>query len=362
MWILFRIVILCAGFYLRYANVFRKRFDFKAKLHSRTGYSIVDSKHKGKTVEYCLAVELKSDTVFKISRETKANRILKAAGFASEIQTGDTAFDGQYYVGSDHRIFNQALCGDSTIRNLIHDIITKNPSVDSIICDGQALYVTSKTEIDPHDDIVEMLQKFSEKIKSFASTSRFQAYNDPYFYKLLVFESVFWALLGYAFEAYIELMIADRLVLYSPFKVFIPGFVTGLAIAGLLGFLFFKFFQDSARSHYILIGNLTLVLIGSPFWGTKTFVDLNRLFDKSAVQAETIRIVRKEVRVHRSNKGGTSYTYHFHLSTPDASGRKALQVSTDVFASAEQGNEVEIKSRSGAFGYPYRISVNNIEL
>lgn len=362
MWILARLIILFGGFYIRYANVFRRRFDFKATLVSGTAYSVVHSKHKGKTVGYFLAVPLESDTVFKITKENETNRLLKSVGFASEIQTGDVAFDGQYYIGSDHLLFNQALRGDPAIRKLIHDIIMSNHIIDSIVCDGHALYVQGKSEIYPHDDVVEMLQKLSEKIKPIAHTSKFQAYKDPFIFKLLIFESVVYALTGYAVEAFMEHMFTDMYKLVTPFRIFIPGTLTGLALVAVLFVLFFKFFRESARSHLVFVVNLVVLLCGTPFWGTKTFVDLNYYLDKSPVITESIEILRKQVRVHRSRKGGTSYTYHWYTNTPEGVGSDGIQVSRDVYESANEGDNVEIKTRKGAMGYPYRTSMNNIEL
>lgn len=362
MWIIIRIIILIGGFLIRYANVFRKRFKFEAKLNSGTAYSVEHSKHKGKTTEYCLAVELESDTVFEITKESEFNRILKNVGFASEIQTGDAAFDGQYYIGSDHLLFNQALRADPAIRKLINDIIVSSQVIKAIICDGKSLYIKSKSEIYPHDEIVEMLHKLSEKIKPIANTSKFQAYKDPYIAKLVIFESVLLALLFYAFEAFFEHMMVDQFSLANPIKIFVPGFMTGLAIVGVLGFFFFKMFRESARSHILLIGNLVILLVGTPFWGTKTFVDLNQALDKSTVSSETVEIMRKEIRVHKSSKGGRSYTYHWYVNTPEGASSDGMKVPYDVYVTAEQGDHVEIKSRKGAFGYPYRASINNVEL
>lgn len=362
MWILARLIILIGGFYIRYTNVFRKRFNFDKK-QANIFYGVLESKHKGKIVEYCLAVPIETDTVFKISREHKTNRFLKAVGFASEIQTGDMDFDERYYIGSDHFHFNHALRKDPAIRQLIHDLIAIHFKNDSIVCDGRALYVKSKTTIFETERTVEMLEKLSEKIKPIAQASKFQAYKDPFIFKLLVFESMLFALAGYALEALFEYVITDQYVLVNSAGVFIPGTITGLIIIAALMAIFFKFFQESSRSHFILIGNILFLLIGAPLWGTKTFIDLNQSLDKSAMQSRIIRIERKQIQVHRSRKGGKSYTYHWHYSDPQGYGQgDSMKVTLAVFNSANEGENVEIKTRKGAFDYPYRISVNNIEL
>lgn len=362
MWILARLIILIGGFYIRYTNIFRKRFKFDQQ-HSNISYSVLESKHNGKIIEYCLAVPIETDTVFKISKENETNRFLKSVGFASEIQTGDMAFDDRYYIGSDHFHFNHALRKDPAIRELIHDLIVVHLMNESIICDGRALYIKSKTTIIEYERTIEMLQKLSEKIKPIAQTSKFQAYKDPFIFKLLIFESVLFALGCYAFEAFFEYLMTDQYVMVDSFGIFAPGTITGLIIIGALIAVFFKFFRESSRSHFILIGNIVFLLIGAPFWGTKTFLDLNQSLDKSQVQSQTIHIERKEIQVHRSRKGGKSYTYHWYYSDQQGYGdNDSMKVALDVFNSVNEGDNVEIKTRKGAFNYPYRISINNIQL
>lgn len=363
MWILARLIILIGGFYLRYTNIFRKRFKFDQKLSSDISYSILESKYKGKIAEYCLAVPIETDTVFEITRENKTNHFLKSVGFTSEIQTGDVAFDDQYYIGSDHFHFNRALRNDPAIRQLIHDIVADNWMLESIICDGRALYVKSSSVIIEYERAVEMLHQLSEKIKPIAQTSKFQAYKDPFIFKLLIFESLLFALGCYAFESFFEYLITDQFILVDSFEVFAPGTITGLIIIGALIVTLFKFFRESSRSHFILVGNLVFLLMGAPFWGTKTFVDLNQSWDKSPVQRQTIHIDRKEIREHRSRKGGRSYTYHWYYSDLQGYGESdSMKVSYSVFNSANEGDSVEIKTRNGAFNYSYRLSINNIKL
>lgn len=52
MWILARLIILVGGFYLRYINFFRKRFEFTKTLPSNIAYAVYEFKHKGKVTEF----------------------------------------------------------------------------------------------------------------------------------------------------------------------------------------------------------------------------------------------------------------------------------------------------------------------
>ena len=362
MWIIIRLVVLVAGFLIRYTNIFRKKFKFSTPLQSGKMYAVQTSTHKGKVVAYYLGVELETDTVFEITRESSFNRFLKSVGFASEIQTGDIAFDEKFYVGSDHFHFNRALREDPVIRGLIHDIVAKSYLVESIICDGHTLYIKSKAVIEPHVELVQMLHELGEKIKPIAKTSKFQAYKDPFIFKLLIFESVLFALMFYAFEVFIEMVMVDQYSLVTPFKAYIPGTITGLIIVGILTAVFYKFFRESARSHFVFIANAFILLFSMPFWGTKTFIDFNRSLDKSPVSTEKIVVERKEIVVTRSRKGGKNYTYYWHYRLPYADSSERLSVPRDIYNSVSENDEVEIKMRNGAFDYPYRISINNIEL
>lgn len=363
MWIIIRLAALSIGFLVRYLNLFRKRFSFNEMLASGEKYGLIKSTHKGNLIGYYIGVPLETDTIFEISRELGTHTYLKSIGLIGEIQTGDTEFDEKYYIGSDHYYFNRALRADPAIRKLIHQLMDNSYSISSIICDGHALYINSKLVIDPPDTIVKLLQPLAEKIKLVAQTSKFSSYKDPYVYKLLIFESILFALVFYAFEVFFEHTIFSKFYLESPYKVFIPGTVTGLIIVGGFAAIFYKLFRDSSRSHFIIAGNFVMLLLGSPVWGTKTFIDLNMALDKSPVVTQSLVISNKEIQEHRRSKGGRYYTYHWYYTDPKANGEQgSIEVPYDVYISANENEKIEIKTRKGAFNYLYRLSINNIEL
>lgn len=365
MWIIVRLIVLVIGFYIRYLNLFRKRFSFTDRSSSNAQYGVIRSTHKGRLVAYYLGVPLETNTIFEITREKDSNKILKRWGLSAEIQTGDGQFDEQYYIGSDHVHFNQVLRADPVVRKLIHDIISTHSSLESIICDGHSLYIHSKLIEIPADAVADKLHKLADKIRPIASTSKLQSYKDPFILKLLVFESMLFALIFYAVESFFEHNIVDRYSLDSPYEAFIPGTLTGLIIVGLLVVIFFKFFKESARSHFILTGNLVILLCGSPFWGTKTFIDLNHALDKSPLIVEKVVLNRREVQEHRGSKGRRYYSYHWYYrpaGSPETFPEQSVTLPRNVFESADDGDQVVLTSRKGAFNYPYRVSINNFNM
>ena len=366
MWIVARLVIFIGSFLIRYLDMFRLSIKFDEKTSSGIEFGDITSKHKGNIVAYYVGVPLTVDVVFKIAAEKDFNRILKRWGLSSEIQTGDVSFDDQYYIGSDHLYFNRALCADKQIRHFIHEIMSKYPTIQEIVCDGHKIYIKSKAKaIEPNLEVVELLHKLAEKIKPVSQVSKFQSYKDPYVFKLLIFESISFALLFYAFESFFEIMVVDHYALEAGYEIYIPGAVFGLVVVTLLVLAFIKLFRESARSHYILSINIIIILCSSPFWGTKTFIDLNKYLDKSTVVEKRIVIDRKEVKTHRSRRGGTTYTYYWYYRAADAdkqSMARTMSLSGDLFGLANEGDLVVIKTRNGAFNYPYRLSMNGSDL
>ncbi len=109
-------------FFLRNTLISGKR---KYKEHTTARYSYLEhtkTDKNGYVTSHILAIPFKSSLYFNIYKENTNSRWLKKLGLTYEFQTGDLAFDQEYYLAIDHYYMIKLLREQKNIRNLIHQV------------------------------------------------------------------------------------------------------------------------------------------------------------------------------------------------------------------------------------------------
>lgn len=361
MWIFARIIFVAIGFSIRLVMRLRKRFKFTQQ--SSSGVNFAEFKIHGKygVVTSYLAIQNKTNIVFEITRENRMNRFLKAIGFAAEMQTCDSIFDSEYYVGSDHLYFNQALRDNAAIRQTIHGIISSSGEIKSIGCDGHALYIKFIGYKESRQKFVDRLHHLGEQILNQVQPSKTVFYKDPYLYIVVLFDAAMFASFFYGIVAFLE-MVPEQYRYTSRLSLFFYGTIVGLIVIAILAYILKLILRKSARIQSVIISNLIFLMLGAPLWGTRAFAILNRDLDKSPISSKILMITRKEIRKHHGKNGQITYTYNWFYREPREPVDRAIQVPKTMYETANEKDQIEIQSRTGAFNYPYRISINGMEL
>ena len=140
-----KLAISLAIFFLRKTLISGKR---KYVEHTTARYSYLEHTKKDKNsqvVSHILAIPFKSSLYFNIYKENTSSIWLKKLGVTYEFQTGDLAFDQEYYLAIDHYYMIKLLREKKNIRDLVHQVFNLNEmtpnnfKVIEVFSDGDSL-------------------------------------------------------------------------------------------------------------------------------------------------------------------------------------------------------------------------------
>lgn len=313
------------------------------------------SKHKGRITGRCAGVE-HSGPKFRLVRESSWDTRFKDWGLSTELQTGDRKFDDLVYVVSDNPLLANHLSLSQETRDKIHAVLSGE--FHEIECDGERLWISAKGSEDVSDLDFKKVVDLSESMKGMKSEST-PMYKEPFFYKAFVTEAVLFAVSGYAFMGFMELVTTrETLMLHWGQQVWL-GLGLGLGLFAALISVIRTLFSGSSRGHRIIIESAILLFLSLPIAGILLIEDINIGLDTGpSIRVETT--VRSMYSKRHKTKSGHYYTYHARLASSEDDEvelPEEIAVSRSVFNSRSQNTNVELELGKGALGLPWLKSV-----
>jgi hypothetical protein len=354
MWIFFRLVLAALGFGFR---VWSRRSLGKAQGDHKGWLYYVKSNKKEKDVIW-LGMALESPSWIRMHEESKLDRFFKKVGIASELQTGDAAFDECVYVTSDHPAVEALLTNSAPLRAAV--LRAFDMGATCVRYDGSALWLDRLPASEATEGHLDALAALCE-----ASTPLSQGpgrwFADRFLWKALLIEGVVWSIFGYATGAIIEHIVTpEDLHVWT-----MPLVGAGLAVAllmfvAVLGVITLTM-RGSSRGHRIVIESAVLLAIGFPLTGIQLVGDTNRGLDNSAVQVVSVSIARCDVRERlfsrRKTKVYYAVTYDSPATAPDDPPApefpSEIRVSRSLCDALTDGGDLRVELAAGRWGIPW---------
>jgi hypothetical protein len=282
----------------------------KQNLSSGEEYSVFISKGKGDHVNYTeYSTELKSRSVFRLTHESWIDRVCKKIGFATELQTGDAAFDSSVYIACDSPLFHAAVKDTPDIRNAVTTLMQMGAK--SLTSNGKKLTVRLPGDRSSELPIATLLVKLTSLLR--AEESRVMTLRrDPFLAKAVAIEAVIWGLSAYTVLGVSASFASQRDLYFNLFPVFVKSFWVGGALTIGLVLLIRLILKGSSRSHRIIIESAIALGLSLPFAAYHIVSDVNISLDTHAPVVVERKILGTRMKTHRSRRG-RSYTYHLNI-------------------------------------------------
>ncbi|RZA09287.1 MAG: hypothetical protein EOP11_02195 [Proteobacteria bacterium] len=286
--------------------------------------------HKGKITATLLTVPLRSKAVFKLSQESLVDRIFKRVGLATEIQTGDQAFDTRVYIASDSTAFSREVSLDGESRRLILNLFTAGARFIQGDRDhlGVQFAGDETTNTGLKALVIKLARQLGDMDRNVIGEGR-----DPFFLKAVAVECLVYGLATYASVSFFEWQFMPEDVHLDSFAVLTRGIGVGVAAAVALLIGIILIFKGSSRGHRILVESALILGLSLPVGGIALYTDLNTALDQSATIVQERTIYEAYRQEHRGRKGRTYYSYHLLLAAPEAPEELSIPGSVRVSAS-----------------------------
>lgn len=287
MWIIFKFFGILIG-WNHWLWIRRKKqlgsATFIEKAGEITGYVFI---RKNKTV---LKMELAHDLAFKFSPETTLDRLFKSLGISNEMEVGDSGFDKKFYLGSSSQELVRAIAEKSGLKQSIVTIF-KDLAL-KIEADSRFIEVTYYGERRDLTESIKALALIVEWINK-VPTKNISQLRDPFYLKILAAEFWISGIAIYGFVSFVEHMFSARVII--DLTTLISWAILALAAALLVGVPLFLFtLRRAARSHQILIENMTHLLVGFPLAAFFLMADLNRSLDQKDKEIFTLPVLERD--------------------------------------------------------------------
>jgi len=356
MWIFIKLVGMIVAYFVRLSSVRWDRFSGgESEIIDGIPFKVVKIKNKQNVLSTSFVFEFKTKTIFKLSPESRIDKFFKSIDFSEEIQTGDNQFDDLIYIACDHIQFRQKIVSDSRLRDLIK--IFFNRAGRSIKTNGTTLVFNIKGDISADPQLKQLALQI-QKIFTELNQKPPHEMMDPFVIKAMVAEACVWSFGIYALLSFLDILLVNNQdVHFNKWLIIKSGLVLGLTLVALALLLVYLFFRGSSRGHRIFVESFIVLLLTVPMGGIGFVYDLNTGLDRSPAVQVQLRINNLERKVHRSRKGGTSYSYH--MSIQQISDLDRWKVPTDirieqsVFYELQNRQNALITVRQGWLKYPW---------
>lgn len=345
---------------------FKKTFllwkrKYKEHITARYSYLEHTTKNKhGHVISHILAIPFKSSLYFNIYPENSGSRWLKKCGLAYEFQTGDTAFDEEYFLAIDHYYMIKLLREQKQIRDLIQQVFhlnemtPKNFKVLEIFSDGDVLGIKFNA-VHLSENLIYKLYEFKKNLQDMLKEGGHR-FVDHFFSKQMIVDGIVLSFVTYAFSSLIEYFYATQ-YLHATRKILFNGSYLSVIIFTLLFLFYKKLMSGSARSHMSFWWNfiasaLSLVIICS-----QTLLDLNIYFDRSEIKQYSTFVNEKVEQRRRRSRN-----YYLDLTFSEKNFPYYIKVPEKVYSNTPENKDIIIEYRSGYLGYPYLVSINGVKL
>lgn len=353
------IIFFVAGILIRTFFVSVKGFDFKSKTLTNIDYALKTKRNRS-----FIAIQTSYELSLKIERKTALHNFLKAFGFNGGCKTGDDNFDNEFYIGCDSPVINRMLKDEINTRELIHNLFQKYHNINCVGFVYNALYVENFGEVSDVEGVVELIHQLKARMDSCIGTPSSDLNIFPSSTMTLI-DFLICGLFGLSIAFWFDSLMQGTAKYQSTLAVTFFGTFVGIVSSCVGLFLISKLFHGSSRILQIIKKSFILILLGCVFGGAKMFVELNQGLDTSEVSTKVITITKKQMFMRQypgRGNGGSKPIPQWYYQEPRETYPRVIELARKIYDTADVGDKVEIKSRSGFFNYPYRISINNVEL
>lgn len=348
-WIVVKLIAMAIGMVIGLAN----------KKTGKTGDQIYKEKlchlsvrtHKGSITGRSVGIDYRGPK-FRMVPEGKWDVRFKAWGLSTETQTGDEDFDDSVYVISDNPLLATHLSLSQETRDAIRGILDSD--YHEVKSDGNHLWISANGNKEPDDYDLDRIVDLGEKMEGLKGNQMFLL-SEPFYAKAVFAEAVLYALGGYAFVGFMEMLSARETLILHPMDSYTLGLGAAVVLFALMISAIRFFFQGSSRGHRVILESALLLILSLPFAGIQLLVDLNVGLDKSEqfVVTATVSNVRQE---YHKTKNGHYYTYHAELQ-PGGNDKVKLPdeiaVSSAIYRGRTGKTKLDIALHEGAFGLPW---------
>lgn len=358
MWIVFKLVVAILAFFYRAIQSYH--IGITKPDHVQDGVSFYfksKSDKKGIIYESRIGIPFKSKSIFKITRETQADKFFKQIGLANEIQTLDKSFDSRFYVASDSSNFRDEIRIDVQTREFIAQIFKRG--CEDITGTGKMIWFNFFGDHTKSKIVPEFCVKFYNQIAEMEQkTTGF--FSDPFAIKILMTECTVWSLAAYSVMGFGEWYYTQQDVFLNRTALLRDGVFVGIVLTLIfLGFIFL-FMKGSSRAHRILIESSLVLGFSIPVGGIHIVRDINLNADTSIANLVEADVL-DTYTVKRRRKRSTTIDYYMRIEprrVESATESKltipsTIEVSNQFYNEIKRGNVVILKIRSGYLDHPW---------
>ncbi len=283
---------------------------------------------------------------FSVRREGGREGFFKAIGFAGEAQTGDAAFDGEFYLAGVSRDYVQALFADAQNRDAVRALFALD--FDSLeLQDGQLTVARSGQTL-----LLELaaLRAALEQLAALRTTAGAMqaAMQGLGGLRTRHIDKLCTAVMGVAVTVFMATLYFLEPMVDGQFAMFLDSWRAALIVYGALVAVSLLLLRGRANAPREL---LMIVLVGLPsIWagGVSAAMLVNQYFDPSPPQTVSVVLLRHYVT------GGKNRSYHL-VFWPW--GRRPanvdIAVPPEIYRKAAPNQMWTLQTRAGRFGYEW---------
>lgn len=349
MWILFRILVAVGAFIYRLINRFLPKYTTKE--YSNTPLYTSNYKKGEQIFAHKAGFSLKSNFIFKFSKETSTDKFFKKTGLSTEFSTGDKSFDKKVYIASDHPQFHLLIKKNKEIRNTILELFSLG--IDSVFADGKIIWITKKEGYPVNKELGLLLYLQSRLSKLIPQTPGIL--KDKFVIRTILIEALIWSLLAYAISgSYTYYSYSKYSDLYPDvLKLIILGLGIALIIFMALFGLIFILLKGSSKGHRIIIESGIVLILALPANGIIITSDLNINLDSQKADIIYTEIMDIEIIEHPRTRTRNWYSYHLIVNNRNNILPTSIQINYAKYKEAIQSKKAEFHIGKGWLGIPW---------
>lgn len=237
-----------------------------------------------------LKMELNYELAFKFSPETILDRLFKSLGISTEIQVGDPGFDKKVYLGTNSKDLIKAIAENAELKDSLLTIF-KDLAL-KIEADSRFIEVSYYGERRDLTKSIKALARIVEWINK-VPTKKISQLRDPFFLKILAAEFWISGVAIYGIISFIEYHFSARVIIDLAPLIGWAFIALAFAFLGAVPLFIFTL-RGSARSHQILIENMSYLFVGFPLAAFFLMADLNRSLDENEKEVFTLPVVGRD--------------------------------------------------------------------
>jgi hypothetical protein len=298
-----------------------------------------------------VSVDCPSKGEFRIGRETRWDVFFKRVGISAEIQTGDAAFDRDFYIRTDSIAFTEHFFRSAEKRRSVSRLFALN--YKELTHDGASLAVRmSPFRPATHRDKL--------ALESVVRDLALLAESPPQdYFEALVIGTPAWKLrrAGVFAVAIASGVMGFALLMWGE-RSFTPLDGTHLltssleySLPALLVFVISSIvlLKGRSSSHTELLTSWAIALIGFPLFGIGATLTVNGFLDPGDPTIHVAEILDK----HVSGSGRSVSRRVYVRSWREGRDRERLEVGSDAYARAKVGSAMRITTKTGRLGFEW---------